>query len=115
VRLEIRREDAAIEAHLEQTREMRRRIAWRDRACRALSLLLPGSHAYFSERPIRGFAVLFGFFFALAAAVIGWRFFEIRPLTPGLAWRPLAVLAAAAAALIWLIGNASAWRKSHGA
>ncbi len=115
VRLEIRREEAAIEAHVEQTREIRRRIAWRDRACRAFSLLLPGSHAYFSESPGRGFAVLFGFFFALAAAAIGWRFFEIRPLTPGLAWRPLTVAGAATAALIWLIGNTSSWRKSHGA
>jgi hypothetical protein len=115
VRLEIRREEAAIDAHVEQTREMKRRIAWRDRACRALSVFLPGAHAYLSERAVRGFVVQLAFWFALAAAVIGWRFFEIRPLTPGLGWRPLTVVAALSAIAIWLAGNASAWRKSHGA
>jgi tetratricopeptide (TPR) repeat protein len=115
VRLEIRREEADIDAHVQQTREVKRRVAWRDRACRALSAFLPGTHAYFSERSVRGFFVLLGFWFALAAAVIGWRFFEIRPLTPGLGWRPLTVTAALSALAIWLAGNTSAWRKSHGA
>ncbi|MGH9368089.1 MAG: tetratricopeptide repeat protein, partial [Thermoanaerobaculia bacterium] len=115
VRLEIRREEPGIEAHVEQTRETHRRIAGRDRACRTLSLILPGAHAYFSEHPAKGFAALLAFFFALAAAAIGWRFFEIRPLAPGLPWRPLTMVAAAAALTLWLGGNAVAWRKSHGA
>lgn len=115
VRLEIRREEPGIEAHVEQTREVRRRVAQRDRACRALSTLLPGAHAYFSERPGKGVAMLFVFFLALAAALIGWRFFEVRPLAPQPAWSPLAVCAAALALVLWLSGNLPAWRSSHGA
>jgi tetratricopeptide (TPR) repeat protein len=115
VRLEIRREELGIQAHVEQTRETRRRIAGRDRACRALSALLPGTHAYFSEQPFRGLAVLLGFFFALAASVVGWRFFEIRPLAPQPLWGTLTVAAAVAALILWLAGNAAAWRRSHGA
>ncbi len=115
VRMEIRREEPGIEAHVEQAREMRRRIASRDRACRVLSAVLPGAHAYFSERPLKGLAMLFGFFFALAAALIGWRVFEIRPLAPRSVWSPLTIGAAAAALTLWLSGNVAAWRRSHGA
>lgn len=115
VRLEIRREEPGIEAHVEQTREIGRRVARRDRACRALSILLPGAHSYFSERPAKGVAMLFVFFFALAAAVIGQRFFEIRPLAPEPPWSPLTVSAAVLALILWLSGNLGAWRGSHGA
>jgi tetratricopeptide (TPR) repeat protein len=115
VRLEIRREDAGIEAHVEQTREIRRRGAMRNRACRALSAVFPGTHSYFSEQPGRGLATLFGFFFALAAAVIGWRFFEIRPLAPQHVWSVLTVGGAAVALALWVSGNLAAWRSSHGA
>jgi tetratricopeptide (TPR) repeat protein len=115
VRLEIRREEPGIAAHVDQTREIRRRIALRDRACRVLSILLPGAHPYFSERPMRGLAALFGFFFALTAAVIGWRFFEVRPLAPRPLWSPLTLFAGAVALAFWIAGNAAAWRRSHGA
>jgi tetratricopeptide (TPR) repeat protein len=115
VRVEIRREEPGISAHVDQSREIRRRIAWRDRACRALSILLPGAHAYFSERPMRGLAMLFGFFFSLAAAVIGWSFFEVRPLAPRPLWSGLTLFAGASALFFWIAGNAAAWRNSHGA
>ncbi len=115
VRLEIRKEEPGIQAHVEQTREAQRRIAARDRACRVLSILLPGTHAFFSERPIRGLAALFGFFFSLAAAAIGWSFFEIRPLAPRPLWSPLTFAGAGAALLFWIFGNVAAWRRSHGA
>jgi tetratricopeptide (TPR) repeat protein len=115
VRLEIRKEEPGIQAHVEQTREAQRRVAARDRACRILSVPLPGTHAFFSERPVRGFAALFGFFFALAAAAIGWSFFEIRPLAPRPLWSPLTFAGAGAAFLFWIFGNVAAWRRSHGA
>ena len=115
VRLEIRREEQGIEAHVEQTKEMRRRVAHRDRVCRALSFFLPGTHSYFAERAGRGFAALFAFFFAVAAALIGWRFFEIRPLAPRPIWSALTVVSALLAAALWASGNVSAWRNSHGA
>jgi tetratricopeptide (TPR) repeat protein len=115
IRLEIRREEPGIDAHVQQTREMRRRIAARDSACRFLSLLLPGAHSYFSEKPHRALSMLFVFFFALAAAVVGWRFFEVRPLAPRPLWSPLAVCAGSLALILWLAGNVGAWRRSHGA
>jgi hypothetical protein len=114
VRVEIRKEEPAIDAHVEQTREMRRRIARRDRACRSLSLLFPGTHAFFSDRPGRAVMTLFAFFFAIAAAAVGWRFFQIRPLAPRPLWSALTVLGAAAALLLWISSNATAWRNSHG-
>ena len=114
IRVEIRKEDSAIEAHVEQTREMRRRIARRDRACRLLSLLFPGTHAYFSDRPLRAAAALFGFFFALAAAIVGWRFFQIRPLAPRPIWSALTLAAAALSLALWVASNAASWRNSHG-
>ena len=94
---------------------MRRRIAARDRSCRFLSLGLPGAHSSFSERPVRALSVLFVFFFSLAAAGVGWRFFEVRPLAPRPVWSPLAVSFTALALILWLAGNAGAWRRSHGA
>lgn len=115
VRLEIKREEPGIEAHVVQSQEARRRVRRRDRACRLLSLLLPGTHPYFSERAGRGFALLFAFFFALAAALVGWHFFQIRPLAPRPLLTPLAVGAGAAALGLWVSGNVSAWRNSHGA
>ena len=114
VRLEVRREEPGIDAQVERTKEMRRRISIRDRLCRLLSLPFPGAHSYFSERTVGGFVRLFAFFFALAAAAIAWRFFEIRPLAPRPLWGPLPVAAGAAALLLWIAGNVAAWRNSHG-
>ncbi|HEY7111856.1 MAG TPA: tetratricopeptide repeat protein [Thermoanaerobaculia bacterium] len=114
VRLETRREDPAIDSQVQRTQEMRRRIAVRDRICRLLSLPFPGTHQYFSERTVAGFLRLLAFFFAIAAFVIAWRFFEIRPLAPRAPWDPLPIVAAAAAVLLWISGNVAAWRSSHG-
>jgi hypothetical protein len=111
----MRRESPGIEAQVELGRESRRRVRRRDAACRALSFFLPGTHSYFSERPLSGFALLFAFFFSIAAAVIGWLFFQIRPLAPRPLWNPLTIAAAAAALACWAAANFSAWRHSHGA
>jgi tetratricopeptide (TPR) repeat protein len=115
VHQEMRLESPGIEAQVELGREARRRVRRRDAACRALSFLLPGTHSYFSERPLSGFALLFVFFFSLAAALIGWLFFQIRPLAPRPLWNPLTIAAAAAAIVFWAAANLSAWRHSHGA
>ena len=112
---EMRKEQPGIEAQVAMSREIRRRVRRRDGLCRALSFFLPGTHSYFAERPVRGFLLLFAFFFALAAAVIGWLFFQIRPLAPRPPWNALTITAAAAALLFWAAGNFSAWRRSHGA
>jgi len=112
---EIRKEPQGIEAQVAMTREIQKRVRRRDRLCRALSVFLPGAHSYFAERPIRGFLLLFVFFFALAAALVGWRFFQVRPLAPRALLSGLTIGATAFALLFWAAGNLSAWRSSHGA
>ena len=53
VRLHLRREDAGIQAHVAQADEVRRRTRSDNRVCRLLSLLLPGTHRFFTERSRR--------------------------------------------------------------
>ena len=67
VRLHIKKEPVGIEAHVAQAEEIRRRVRWRDRFCRLGSLVLPGMHDAFSEKPIRGAVRLFIFAFAAGA------------------------------------------------
>jgi len=114
VGVEMRREDTGIEAQVRQAKEARRAVRRRDRVCRIVSLFLPGTHSYFAEHPGRGFTLLFAFFFALAAAGIGWSFFQVRPLAPRPIASPLAVGSSLAALIFWILGNVSAWRHSHG-
>jgi tetratricopeptide (TPR) repeat protein len=114
VRLHVRKEDAAIEAHVAQSREIRRRVAGRDRLCRILSLLLPGTHRVFSERTAAGSGTMLHYDLRLAVAVIDGRFFDPRVLAPSGSARFAAALLVGAAFVIWAGSLARSWSQSHG-
>jgi tetratricopeptide (TPR) repeat protein len=109
-----RKESRGIDAQVKRAQEVRRTVQARDVSCRALSLMLPGTHRFFSQRPVSGFAQLFLFFFLLAAAVINGRLFGLRDFARFGAWADLIGAALAAAAILWLSSFWSAWRRSHG-
>lgn len=114
VRLHVRKENVGIEAHVAQSQEMRRRVRARDRLCRLVSLILPGTHRIFSERTAAGAATMAFFFLLVGIAVIGGRFFDPRQLPPSGNGRLGILVPAAVAALVWAASLGSAWRHSHG-
>jgi hypothetical protein len=114
VRLHIKKEPVGIEGHVAQAQEIRKRTRWKDRLCQLGSLLLPGTHDAFTERPARGASRLFGFAFAIALIVIGETYFNPRQLPPEGEWRGTAVVGLLAAFLIWATANLAAWKGSHG-
>lgn len=110
-----RKESRGIDAQVQRAEEMQRSIRGRNASCRALSLLLPGTHRFFSQRPYSGFTQLFLFFFLLAAALTNGRLFGFRRLAAGGPWTSLTTAALAAAGILWLASLWSALRRSHGA
>ena len=114
VRLQSRKETVSIEAQVAQAAELQRRTRQKDFACRLTSVLLPGTHRFFLQKPVSGFLLLFSFFFFLAAARIGLDLFDPRQLPPDRASSSGPAAAVGAAAAIWLVSLVSAWRRSHG-
>ena len=111
----IRKEAIGIEAQVAQTAEARRNIARRDAACHVCSLLLPGAHRIFADRPLSGYLALLLFFFCVAVAAVAERLYDARQLPP-VGGTPILVAAAiAAAVVVWTLGLISSWRHSHGA
>ena len=115
VRLHVRKESGGIEAHVQQTREIQRRVQVRDAACRLLSLVLPGTHRIFSGRTVAGVARMFLFFLLVAVALIATRFFDPRELPPPGSGRWVVVTLLAGATVLWLSSLVRSWRESHGA
>ncbi|HEY6147577.1 MAG TPA: hypothetical protein VIZ69_07755, partial [Thermoanaerobaculia bacterium] len=115
VRLHVRKESGGIEAHVQQTREIQRRVQARDALCRVLSLVLPGTHRIFSGRTVAGVTRMFLFLFLVAVAAIGGRFFDPRELPPSGSGRWAVIALLAGAALLWLASLVRSWRESHGA
>jgi len=114
VRLHLRKESAAIEEHVAQAREIRQRTRRRDWGCRIASLFLPGAHLAISGRSLASFSTLFLFLFFVAVAAINVTFFDVRPLPPPHGRRLILYAPLAAAALVWLGSQGSAWKESHG-
>jgi tetratricopeptide (TPR) repeat protein len=113
-RLISKKEDVDIEAQVAETKAMQRRADWKQRARRIASLVVPGSHAFASDRPVRGALALFVFFFALGAALLDDKLFDPLTLPPEGNIRLTVVLGAAIAALIWLRAQWSARRVAGG-
>ncbi len=114
-RLLTKKEEVDIEEQVAETRAMQRRALWKHRASRIASLLLPGSHAFASDRPVRGAAVAFFFFFGLAAAIVDDRLFDPFTLPPQGGWRLTVVAGGALAALVWLRAQWGAKGVTRGA
>ena len=67
-RMALRKESVDIGEQALEARALQRRLTWRHRARRLVSLLAPGSHAFGCERPGAGAVTSLVFFFGLAAA-----------------------------------------------
>ncbi len=113
VRLHVRKENMGIEAHVRQSEEVRRRVHARDRLCRILSLVVPGTHRIFSERTFAGVVTLFIFTFLLAVAVLGGRYYDPRQL-PSAGLHLGAIVFGSLAFLVWLGSLVTSWSNSHG-
>lgn len=109
-----RKESRGIDVALKRADQLRRLSRLRDLLCRILSILFPGTHGFFSQRPFSGFAILFLFFFLLSAAAIDSRMLGPRPLAAAGGWTGWTVAPLAGAAVIWMTSLWSAWRRPHG-
>ncbi len=101
-KLHMKKDDVDIEIQVAETKAMQRRVSGRHRAVRIASLLLPGSHAFASRRPIRAALVLLLFFSAVGAALLDERFFDPLTLPPFGTVRATVVAGVAIAAALWL-------------
>lgn len=79
----------------------------------ALTLVAPGVHRFFAEKPFVAAALLLLFFLALGAAIGAPGVFELRPLAPRSAAVPGRVVAAVAALLLWTLAIVGAWRQTR--
>jgi tetratricopeptide (TPR) repeat protein len=114
VRFHLRKEATGIEAQVAQAEQAARRARQRDRLCRLTSLLLPGTHGYFSQKAGTGALTLFLFFLFLAAAAVDHSVFDPRQLPPANASHLTVYAALLVAALIWAKAQRAAWKESHG-
>jgi hypothetical protein len=110
-----RKESRVIDVQVRRAGEARslaRRRTWQ---CRSLSIFLPGTHRFFSKRPISGFLTLLLFFFFLASAIVDTRLFSPRQLAVTSSWTDFSLAALVVGALIWASSLLSSWRQPHGA
>ncbi len=114
VRFHVRKENVGIAAHVAQAGEIRARVRSRDRLCRLLSVLLPGTHQVFADRAFAGLLTLAVFFFCVGVAAIGGRYFDPRQLPSSAGGGPALIVPLAVAFLVWAVSLSSAWRYSHG-
>lgn len=113
-RLHLRKENVDIEVQVAESRAMQRRATWRNRASRIASLLLPGSRAFFEERPLVGALTLFGFFFGLSVAILDEKLFDPMTLPPSGGIRATVVAALLLALLVWTRAQLAARRTPSG-
>jgi tetratricopeptide (TPR) repeat protein len=113
-RLHLRKENVDIEIQVAESRAMQRRATWRNRASRIASLLLPGSRAFFEERPVVGVLTLFGFFFGLSVAILDEKLFDPMTLPPSGGIRATVVAGLLLALLVWTRAQLAARRTPSG-
>lgn len=113
VRIQGRKERVSEEARDEDARDratLRRR---RRGLVQALTLVAPGVHRFFAQKPYVAAATLALFFLALGAAAGAPGLFELRPLAPSSAAVPGRLVAGAVALLLWALALAGAWRQTR--
>jgi tetratricopeptide (TPR) repeat protein len=109
----LKREDVDIELQASEARAMQRRALWRSRSSRLASVLLPGSGAFFGERPAAGAVTLLLFGFGLAAALVDEKLFDpltLSPRGPG----ATVVLGGLLALVVWVRAQFDARKAPHG-
>jgi tetratricopeptide (TPR) repeat protein len=113
-RLHLRKENVDIEIQVAENRAMQRRATWRNRASRIASLLLPGSRAFFEERPLVGVLTLFGFFFGLSTAILDEKLFDPMTLPPSGGIRATVVAGLLLSLLVWMRAQLAPRRTPSG-
>jgi tetratricopeptide (TPR) repeat protein len=110
----LSKDDVDIAEKAAEARALQRRTGGRQRARRLASLLLPGSHAFGTGRPVAGAVTLFLFFLGLAAAIVGYRLFDPLTLPTGTPWSMSVFAGAALALFVWLRAQLEARRSPDG-
>ncbi len=113
-KLHMRKDDVDIEDQVAETKAMQRRASGKHLAVRIASLVLPGSHAFASQRPVLAAAALLVFFSAVGAALLDEKFFDPLTLPPLGNIRATVVAGAALAAAVWLRAQWGARRVPSG-
>jgi tetratricopeptide (TPR) repeat protein len=113
-RMALRKESVDIGEQAREARALQRRLTWRHRARRIVSLLAPGSHAFGSERPAAGAVTALVFFFGLSAAIVDMRLFDPLTLPVRGPLRLTVVAGALLAGLVWVRAQLAARRPSSG-
>jgi tetratricopeptide (TPR) repeat protein len=113
-KLHMRKDDVDIEDQVAETKAMQRRASGKHLAVRIASLVLPGSHAFASRRPVLAAAALLVFFSAVGAALLDEKFFDPLTLPPLGNIRATVVAGAALAAAVWLRAQWGARRVPSG-
>jgi tetratricopeptide (TPR) repeat protein len=113
VRLYSRKDEVPEDLREADQIEGEKRARDRQRVIRAASLFAPGIHRFFVHRPFVAAATLLFFFLALTLALGGPWVFELRPLVPSREVLPARLALVFAALVLWLFGNAGAWRQDR--
>lgn len=113
-RMALRKESVDIGEQASEARALQRRLTWRHRARRIVSLLAPGSHAFEAENPAAGAFTALVFFFGLAAAIVDMRLFDPLTLPVRGPLRATVVAGALLAAFVWARAQLAARRLSSG-
>ncbi len=113
VRLYSRKDEAAQDLREEDKLESEKRAGWRRRIIRATSLVAPGVHRFFSDRPLLAAGSLSLFFLAATLALGGPWVFKLRPLAPSHEVLPARLALAFVALLLWVLANVNAWRQTR--
>jgi tetratricopeptide (TPR) repeat protein len=104
------KEASDIASHVAQSEEARRNVRQRQREARWLSVVFPGARRMSEGSPIRGFLILFGFFFFVLVALVGGRIYPVRSL-PTATFFPVREIAATVLAFaVWVGSNIGAAR-----
>ena len=113
-RLALRKESVDIGEQASEARALQRRLTWRHRARRLVSLLAPGSHAFGGERPAAGALTALVFFFGLAVAIVDLRLFDPLTLPVEGPLRLTVIAGALLAGFLWIRAQLAARRSSRG-
>ena len=113
-RMALRKESVDIGEQASEARSLQRRLTWRHRARRLVSLLAPGSDAFGRDRAGAGAVTSLLFFFGLAAAVVDMRLFDPLTLPVRGPLRLTVIVGALLAAFVWVRAQLAARRSSSG-
>ena len=112
-RIQGRKETVSEEVRDGEARERASRRRRRRGVLQALTLVAPGVHRFFADKPFVAAATLALFFLAIGAAIGAPGLFELRPLAPRSAAVPGRIVAGGLALFLWAFAMIGAWRQTR--